>query len=200
MFTCHCSEPLLKRVVLVGCMWELFQLQYWGCCKALCVLCNSGVMSCCCSPTALMCSEVTRTFKVRVRSPAWIVACPARSDGPDGARRVLFLPLFGCPVLNSVPLAAQELLEALQLLPELRWRAGSLIKRRLLGSGESCVVMALVLRWFQQRCLEAWGFYCLLYLNSWNLWTYFRVAAPSPLCHLRVSAAVALIWGTTWIT
>lgn len=112
----------------------------------------------------------------------------------------------GCPVPNTFLLAAEELLGALQLLEELCPRAGSLMKKRWLGSCWSDVVMALVLRWFHHWSLEAWGFHCLLCLSSWNLWEkhrfgeLFRIIAPSLFYHLHVCAAVTLIWCATWIT
>lgn len=82
----------------------------------------------------------------------------------------------------------QSCLELCSFSPELCPRAGSLgslLKKRWLGSCRSDVVMALVLRWFHQGSLEAWGFHCLLCLSGWNLWEkhwfgeLFRITAPS---------------------
>lgn len=164
-------------------------------------------MSYCCSQASSLHSEVTGTFKVRFSiflpglSLAQCVWMGKRGRGWSCS----FCP-WGTLSLTHSSWLQRSSLELCSFSPELRPRAGSLMKKRWVGSCRSDVVMVLVLRWFHQWRPEAWGFHCLLCLSSWNLrekhWfgELFRIIAPSLFYHLHVCAAVTLIWCATWIT
>lgn len=124
---------------------------------------------------------------------------------PRGEIGGTVLAFFGVPCPKYCPLCCRG--AAWSFAPSLSCTGGvgTLKKNRWLGSCRRYVVMALALRWFQQWRLEAWGFYCLLCLNSWDLWKNtdsenFGITAPFLFCHLHVYAAVTLICCTTWIT